>query len=163
MIPAGKQGSYKKEMPGLRPITLQSRMEYSLRPGQRRRWKNCRLICILPFTLNAKFKDYRRLLYVACTRAKCLLYLSHATTRMISGEDKATSISRFMATVRSNPQVRIEVRYSPRHLLTPVDSQTKGTFSEELPSLPRQDRVTMSQILNRELPDEADITRRVAD
>ena len=45
---------------------------------------------------------HRRLLYVACTRAQGLLYLTHATSRMVAGEQKPQELSPFIATVRGD-------------------------------------------------------------
>ena len=39
----------------------------------------------------------RRLLYVACTRAQSLLYLSHSSKRKVGGETKTKEISEFVA------------------------------------------------------------------
>lgn len=46
----------------------------------------------------------RRLLYVACTRAQCLLYLSYTERRKIAGEAKNKTLSPFLTSIR---QVRV--------------------------------------------------------
>lgn len=51
-----------------------------------------------------RLKIIRRLLYVACTRAQCLLYLSHAEKRKIAGETKTRTISPFLSAVRTENQ-----------------------------------------------------------
>ncbi|TFK81255.1 UvrD-helicase-domain-containing protein [Polyporus arcularius HHB13444] len=110
-------------------------------------------VVMIPAVVNGVFPSSRaedveeelRLLYVACTRAQGLLYLTHTTTRMVSGESMPQSVSQFVAAVRS-------------------DSKTRGTLSEELPVLTPQDRATLSKVLNsRPLPDDAEVARRVAD
>ncbi len=52
-----------------------------------------------------KLNTTRRLLYVACTRAQCLLYLSHAEKRNIAGETKTRTMSPFLSAVRSENEV----------------------------------------------------------
>lgn len=51
---------------------------------------------------------YRRLLYVACTRAQSLLYLTHTESRMMSGEYKPQTISSFVGAVRTDPKVCLD-------------------------------------------------------
>ncbi len=58
-------------------------------------------------TVLPKLNTIRRLLYVACTRAQCLLYLSHAEKRNIAGETKTRTISPFLAAVRTENQASI--------------------------------------------------------
>ncbi|TBU33526.1 P-loop containing nucleoside triphosphate hydrolase protein [Dichomitus squalens] len=99
---------------------------------------------VFPSARSEDTEEERRLLYVACTRAQGLLYLTHATSRMIAGEQKPTDLSPFIAEVRG-------------------DHQTRGVFSEELPSLPGQDRTTICKVLGRPLPDETEVKRRVAE
>jgi hypothetical protein len=50
---------------------------------------------------------FRRLLYVACTRAQCLLYLSHVEKRKVAGETKNKLLSPFLATIKQENQVRV--------------------------------------------------------
>ncbi|KAI0714341.1 P-loop containing nucleoside triphosphate hydrolase protein [Cerioporus squamosus] len=100
---------------------------------------------VFPSSRAEDIEEELRLLYVACTRAQGLLYLTHTTTRMMSGESKPQSVSRFIAAVRG-------------------DSKTRGTFSEELPSLTPQDRSTLSMVLNsRPLPIDAEVAQKVAE
>ena len=56
-------------------------------------------------TLTRHHAPHRRLLYVACTRAQGLLYLTHATSRMVAGEQKPTGISPFIAEARRDAKV----------------------------------------------------------
>ncbi|KIY44056.1 P-loop containing nucleoside triphosphate hydrolase protein [Fistulina hepatica ATCC 64428] len=50
-----------------------------------------------PFYRTEDKAEERRLLYVACTRAQGLLYLSHAAKRRVAGETKTRDISEFMS------------------------------------------------------------------
>lgn len=51
-------------------------------------------------------KTIRRLLYVACTRAQCLLYLSHTEKRKIAGETKTQIMSPFLSAIKTEAQAR---------------------------------------------------------
>ncbi|KAI0671645.1 UvrD-helicase-domain-containing protein [Trametes maxima] len=99
---------------------------------------------VFPSSRSEDTEEERRLLYVACTRAQGLLYLSHAASRMFSGEYKPQYISPFVGAVRS-------------------EEKTKGLLSATLPSLPVQDLKTIATVTGRALPDEAEVTRRVAE
>ncbi|KAJ4500772.1 P-loop containing nucleoside triphosphate hydrolase protein [Lentinula lateritia] len=52
-----------------------------------------------PFYRTDDVEEERRLLYVACTRAQSLLYLSYATQRKVSGETKTRDLSPFVSSV----------------------------------------------------------------
>ena len=65
----------------------------------------------------------RRLLYVACTRAQGMLYLTHTTTRMIAGESLPQEVSPFVAAVRSNPKVGAVCGYLDLHLADFLDEK----------------------------------------
>ncbi|KAJ3997410.1 P-loop containing nucleoside triphosphate hydrolase protein [Lentinula boryana] len=54
---------------------------------------------IFPFYRTDDIEEERRLLYVACTRAQSLLYLSYATQRKAAGETKARDLSPFVSSV----------------------------------------------------------------
>ncbi|KAI0749394.1 P-loop containing nucleoside triphosphate hydrolase protein [Daedaleopsis nitida] len=99
---------------------------------------------VFPSTRTEEEEEERRLLYVACTRAQGMLYLSHTTTRMMSGESVPQEISPYLAALRNNPQ-------------------TTNLLSEELSALPREDRITLSKVLNRTPPDDAEVALRVAE
>ena len=47
----------------------------------------------------------RRLLYVACTRAQTLLYLTHANSRMFAGEARKKDLSEFVSIALKDNQV----------------------------------------------------------
>ena len=49
---------------------------------------------------------YRRLLYVACTRAQALLYLTHSKTRRMAGQFMNKELSEFVSVVSESPKVR---------------------------------------------------------
>ena len=55
-------------------------------------------------SLNLVFLSFRRLLYVACTRAQGLLYLSHTKVRKIGGVEKPRELSFFVASCAKLPQ-----------------------------------------------------------
>lgn len=41
--------------------------------------------------------------------------------------------------------------------------QTKDLFTEDLPALPLEDRKTIAAVINRPLPEEIEVVRRVAE
>jgi ATP-dependent exoDNAse (exonuclease V) beta subunit len=49
----------------------------------------------------------RRLLYVACTRAQSLLYLSHVSKRQVGGETKPKDISEFISAATKEHSVGV--------------------------------------------------------
>lgn len=89
----------------------------------------------------------------------------HTNTRKVSGESMPQSISQFIAAVRSDTKVHSFSNYLViRRTILRAMSQTRGTFAEDLPLLPAQDRATLSKVLNgRPLPDEAEVARRIAE
>jgi len=58
-----------------------------------------------PFADSVSWMIDRRLLYVACTRAQGLLYLSHAAKRKVAGETKTKEVSEFISIVTKQDQV----------------------------------------------------------
>ncbi|KAG9082540.1 hypothetical protein FRC07_014172, partial [Ceratobasidium sp. 392] len=52
-----------------------------------------------PFYRAEDVEEERRLLYVACTRAQALLYLTHSSSRMVGGETRKTTLSEFASSV----------------------------------------------------------------
>ncbi|KAI0635844.1 UvrD-helicase-domain-containing protein [Trametes polyzona] len=99
---------------------------------------------VFPSSRSEDIEEERRLLYVACTRAQGLLYLTHSSSRMMSGEYKPQHVSRFVGEVRS-------------------DAKTKDLLTADLPVLHLEDRKTIAAVINRPLPDEAEVARRVAE
>ncbi|KAI0368645.1 UvrD-helicase-domain-containing protein [Pilatotrama ljubarskyi] len=99
---------------------------------------------VFPSSRAEDTEEERRLLYVACTRAQGLLYLTHTNSRMMCGEYKLQDVSPFIANLRT-------------------DEKTKDLLTSQLPSLPLQDRKTIATVIGRTLPDEAEVARRVAE
>lgn len=95
-----------------------------------------------PFARNDDVEEERRLLYVACTRAKGLLFLTHTCRRMIAGQQKDVDRSSFVENVMS---------------------KYPGILMYECPRLDAGDRVVLSTILRRNAPDEAEVTRRITE
>ena len=115
-------------------------------------------------TLTRHHAPHRRLLYVACTRAQGLLYLTHATSRMVAGEQKQANVSPFIAEARRDAKVCVfafVLRFIEADRIFVY--KTRGVFSEELPALPAQDRTTICKVLGRPPPDDAEVRRRVAE
>ncbi|KAF8211704.1 P-loop containing nucleoside triphosphate hydrolase protein [Mycena galopus ATCC 62051] len=95
-----------------------------------------------PFYRTDDVQEERRLLYVACTRAQSLLYLSHVSKRKVGGETKTKEISEFVsAATKEHPNI-----------FTPRTSQFSPT-----------ERATITQVLSRTEPPEAEVARRVAE
>lgn len=55
--------------------------------------------------LSVLTKSVRRLLYVACTRAQTLLYLTHSSRRKVAGESKTRDLSDFISPISSQSPV----------------------------------------------------------
>ncbi|KAF9532506.1 P-loop containing nucleoside triphosphate hydrolase protein [Crepidotus variabilis] len=95
---------------------------------------------IFPFYRTDDIEEERRLLYVACTRAQSLLYLLYSSKRQVAGKAKDKGLS---------PFVSVPLEKNP------------GLFSQTVPQFRANDRAVICQVLSRELPDEAEIQRRV--
>ncbi|KAJ3866024.1 P-loop containing nucleoside triphosphate hydrolase protein [Lentinula novae-zelandiae] len=95
-----------------------------------------------PFYRTDDVEEERRLLYVACTRAQSLLYLSYATQRKVSGETKTRDLSPFVSSV---------IRRIP------------SLFVENSSILSGPDRKVICQVLNRPQPDSAQVTQHIAE
>ncbi|KAL0564379.1 ATP-dependent DNA helicase srs2, partial [Marasmius crinis-equi] len=52
-----------------------------------------------PFHRSDDMEEERRILYLACTRAQSLLYMSHASTRKVGGDVKPRDLSTFVESV----------------------------------------------------------------
>ncbi|OJA17125.1 hypothetical protein AZE42_02583 [Rhizopogon vesiculosus] len=96
-----------------------------------------------PFSRADDIEEERRLLYVACTRAQTLLYLTHSSKRKVAGESKSRDLSEFIA---------------------PIYSQHPPLFTDMPHTLSRQDLSLIATILSRvkRMPDELDVKRRMA-
>ncbi|KAH9850321.1 UvrD-helicase-domain-containing protein [Lenzites betulinus] len=99
---------------------------------------------VFPSARSEDTAEERRLLYVACTRAQGLLYLTHTASRMWSGEYKPQCISPFVSEIRTEPK-------------------TKDLVTEDLPPLHLEDRQTIAKVINRPLPDEIEVVRATAE
>ncbi|TRM64719.1 P-loop containing nucleoside triphosphate hydrolase protein [Schizophyllum amplum] len=95
-----------------------------------------------PFYRTEDTAEERRLLYVACTRAQGLLYLTHAAKRKVGGEQKTKEVSSFLAA---------------------VTKKNKTLFTLKAPEFNVDDRRELAQVLGRRPPNEAEVERRVAD
>ncbi|KIK63032.1 hypothetical protein GYMLUDRAFT_41333 [Collybiopsis luxurians FD-317 M1] len=95
-----------------------------------------------PFYRTDDVEEERRLLYVACTRAQSLLYLTHATSRKVAGETKAKELSTFVSS---------------------VIKQDSTLFIDRPSICSLSDRMVICQVLNRPEPDEKEVQKRVAE
>ncbi|KAK7061228.1 ATP-depentend DNA [Favolaschia claudopus] len=95
-----------------------------------------------PFYRTEDFQEERRLLYVACTRAQSLLYLSHVTKRKVGGETKTRDLSEFVSAV------------------TKEDS---NMFTARVSQFAAIERAVVAQVLGRADAPEAEVARRVAE
>ncbi|KAF9223657.1 UvrD-helicase-domain-containing protein [Gyrodon lividus] len=95
-----------------------------------------------PFYRSEDIEEERRLLYVACTRAQVMLYLTHSLKRRSAGEQKTKDVSKFLS--------------GTRHENPPL-------FSDRPPLLSAGDRKLIAEILGREscLPDEEEVKCRM--
>ncbi|KAF8627011.1 hypothetical protein AX15_004594 [Amanita polypyramis BW_CC] len=97
---------------------------------------------IFPLSRSDDVEEERRLLYVACTRAQGLLYLTYAQRRKIAGRSKDVDRSNFIQQVLNKyPDI----------------------FTNQYPELDTDDRLVLSSILHREIPDEVDVARKIAE
>ncbi|KAF9445472.1 P-loop containing nucleoside triphosphate hydrolase protein [Macrolepiota fuliginosa MF-IS2] len=94
-----------------------------------------------PFYRTEDVEEERRLLYVACTRAQCLLYLSYAKKRKVAGETKNKVLSPFISTVKSESQ---------------------PLFTDVMPQLDPAQCQELAHILGRPEPDHGEVQRQVA-
>ncbi|EUC56724.1 ATP-dependent DNA helicase [Rhizoctonia solani AG-3 Rhs1AP] len=91
-----------------------------------------------PFYRAEDVEEERRLLYVACTRAQALLYLTHSSSRMVGGETRKTTLSEFVSC---------------------ITQQDSGLFQRNLPSLTKDELVIFGKILSRTVPTDETIQR----
>ncbi|KAF9065598.1 P-loop containing nucleoside triphosphate hydrolase protein [Rhodocollybia butyracea] len=95
-----------------------------------------------PFYRTDDAEEERRLLYVACTRAQSLLYLSHATSRKVAGETKTKELSAFVSSViKEDPTL----------------------FFDRPAMFSAPERKVICQVLNRPDPDEGEVTKRITE
>jgi DNA helicase-2/ATP-dependent DNA helicase PcrA len=79
-------------------------------------------------------EEERRLAYVAITRARNRLYLSHAQTRMLHGQTRYNIPSRFLEEIPEALLKWLTPRFSKQKAFTPDFSRTKETFPLKKPS-----------------------------
>jgi DNA helicase-2/ATP-dependent DNA helicase PcrA len=73
-------------------------------------------------------EEERRLAYVAITRARNRLYLSHAQTRMLHGQTRYNIPSRFLEEIPEQLLKWLTPRFSKQKAFTPDFSRTKESF-----------------------------------
>ncbi|KAH9481404.1 ATP-dependent DNA helicase srs2 [Psilocybe cubensis] len=93
-----------------------------------------------PFYRTEDIDEERRLLYVAFTRAKSLLYVLMAEKRVVAGKTKSKRLSNFVASVRGKDE---------------------SLFSCDVPRFLPEDRAVVSKVLDRCLPEDDEINRRL--
>ncbi|KAJ7896080.1 P-loop containing nucleoside triphosphate hydrolase protein [Mycena olivaceomarginata] len=84
----------------------------------------------------------RRLLYVACTRAQSLLYLSHVSKRQVGGETKPKDISEFISA---------------------ATKEHSNIFTARTSQFSTPERTVISRVLGRVDASEVEVARRVAE
>ncbi|KAJ6583195.1 P-loop containing nucleoside triphosphate hydrolase protein [Mycena sp. CBHHK59/15] len=95
-----------------------------------------------PFYRTDDVLEERRLLYVACTRAQSLLYLSHVAKRKVGGETKTKEVSEFVAAaMKEHPTV----------------------FTPRTAQLVPAERTVIARVLNRPEAPPAEVARRVTE
>ncbi|KAG8817453.1 hypothetical protein FRC17_011223 [Serendipita sp. 399] len=86
-----------------------------------------------PFYRSDDVEEERRLLYVACTRAQIMLYLTHANKRKLGGESKATGLSDYLKDV--------------------LKKGPKGTFADTRPTVGYKEFSVLCKVIERDAPD----------
>ncbi|KIJ51096.1 hypothetical protein M422DRAFT_245075 [Sphaerobolus stellatus SS14] len=94
---------------------------------------------IYPFYRTDDTGEERRLLYVGCTRAQGILYVSHVETRSSSGRCSQNEVSPFVAAV------------------------PKSQFSSTLPVIMKKERGDLATVLRRTLPDDKVIQEKISE
>ena len=79
-------------------------------------------------------EEERRLAYVAITRARHRLYLSHAQTRMLHGQTRYNIASRFLEEIPAELMKWLTPRFSRQKAFAPDFSRTREAFPQKKPS-----------------------------
>ncbi|KAK1224989.1 ATP-dependent DNA helicase srs2 [Marasmius sp. AFHP31] len=95
-----------------------------------------------PFYRSDDTEEERRLLYVACTRAQSLLYLSHSSTRKVGGDEKPRDLSTFIESV------------------TEINT---SLFTKHLPTISDSEREVIARVLDRPDATEEEVKKSVDD
>ncbi|KAJ7499466.1 P-loop containing nucleoside triphosphate hydrolase protein [Mycena latifolia] len=95
-----------------------------------------------PFYRTDDVQEERRLLYVACTRAQSLLYLSHVAKRKVGGETKTKEISEFVAAAAK---------------------EHATIFTARTAQFVPAERAVVARVLGRPEAPEAEVARRVTE
>jgi DNA helicase-2/ATP-dependent DNA helicase PcrA len=93
-----------------------------------------------PFYRTEDIEEERRLLYVACTRAQGLLYLSHAQKRKMAAETKAKDLSSFIGEVIKQDSMLFD--------------NVSRTFSHN-------ERKDLANVFGRDVPNDEEAERRM--
>lgn len=102
MVPAGMY--FVKLLISIQQIVNSRGGDFPILSDRRHRRREVDATLLPLFTIEINF---RRLLYVACTRAQGLLYLSHAAVRKVAGETKTKKLSEFVSVVTNQNPVGI--------------------------------------------------------
>jgi DNA helicase-2/ATP-dependent DNA helicase PcrA len=79
-------------------------------------------------------EEERRLAYVAITRARHRLYLSHAQTRMLHGQTRYNIPSRFLEEIPAGLMKWLTPRFSRQKAFAPDFSRARESFPQKRPS-----------------------------
>lgn len=95
--------------------------------------------------------EERRLLYVAMTRAECMLYLTHATARMQGGDTQDKMLSNFVSSVASKQNGGS------------CDAKKAIKFCTSRPEVDTDAVKTMAKVTGKSLPNDAKIKEAIAE
>ncbi|SJX61777.1 related to ATP-dependent DNA helicase [Sporisorium reilianum f. sp. reilianum] len=95
--------------------------------------------------------EERRLLYVAMTRAECVLYLTHATARMMGGDTQDKMLSNFVSSVAFKQNGGS------------CDAKKAIKFCTSRPEVDTDAVTTMAKVTGKALPNEAKIKEAIAE
>ncbi|KAJ7713348.1 P-loop containing nucleoside triphosphate hydrolase protein, partial [Mycena maculata] len=112
-----------------------------------------------PFYRTDDVPEERRLLYVACTRAQTLLYLSHVSKRKVGGETKTKEISEFVGAATKEHPVSSLVSFHTCLLIRIWQS----IFTPRTSQFPPAERTVIAKVLGRPEAPEAEVAQKVAE